>query len=90
MPTWKSLGTVQVSLFKWTQLPLTTSSTTFRISFSDLPENYWSYIRIRQDFSSSEISPSQRIYPKREHQIIVEINYLMSYINQEYTLDSYQ
>lgn len=73
MPTWKEIGTVQASLFKWTQLPLATSSTTFRIGFSNLPENFWSYIRIRQDFSLYEVSPSQRIYPKREKQIIVEI-----------------
>jgi len=73
MPTWKSLGVVQASLLQWQQFELSTSSTTFRITFLDLPENYWSYIRIRQDFSMHEVSPSQRIYPKREQQIIVEI-----------------
>lgn len=69
---WISLGTIQPLLYQWQLFPEPTYSRTFKLTFLGNSDRLYSYLRIRQQFTTTEVSFSQKIYPKSES-IIFEL-----------------
>lgn len=63
---WISLGTLQPTFHQWQIFPIPTFSRTFKLTFLGNLDRLYSYLRIRQQFTTTEVSFSQRIYPKSE------------------------
>lgn len=63
---WINLGTIQPTSYQWQLFPTPTFSRTFKLTFLNNFDRLYSYVRIRQQFTTTEVSFSQRIYPKSE------------------------
>lgn len=77
--SWNSLGTVTITT-DWQILEQSTLASTFRITYLGNIDQIWSYGRIRQYYSTNEVSPSIRIYPKSQS-LILEIPIPQELIN---------
>lgn len=63
------MGTITPST-DWQTFPQVSFASTFRISFLGDLNRVWYFARIRQYYSSNEVSLSVRLYPKQESLIL--------------------
>jgi hypothetical protein len=66
---WQSIGSLSPSLGEWQLLPVPTLGDVYRVSFLGDISRKRTFLRVRQYFSSDEVSPSIKLHLKQEKAI---------------------